>query len=392
MSMNENMETELTPENFEAIMKEQQEQRMSMLKSKEMPAVRSLHETLAVLSHEELTDIAFNLNATDDENLPDENLRSMLVTAIQEFTKHWFTTIVEDQMALFDFIVEHGGATTEIRSEDGRLDYLRGIGVLFCGMSAAEDKLAWYMADEVLEEYKKLKNDAFEGIVRQNTEVMQLAAGVVFYYGAVDYDKLFAMIKEYTDDDEMEFSSFMGVIYNGSEWCPTVVADKHDLYHSEVLDLDKLRSEQQQRDLDYLELPYDRVYDAGDENHIESTPEYRKLAQHMMKEFKLDVLQAADLLRNVNAIIQNSYGMNDVLGFLAGNIEIKSKETAQSLAMLVAEYSNTLPMWVLKGHTPVEVQGNRKPVRRASAKIGRNDPCPCGSGKKYKNCCLQMTN
>jgi uncharacterized protein len=24
-----------------------------------------------------------------------------------------------------------------------------------------------------------------------------------------------------------------------------------------------------------------------------------------------------------------------------------------------------------------------------SEKIGRNDPCPCGSGKKYKNCCLQ---
>ncbi len=25
---------------------------------------------------------------------------------------------------------------------------------------------------------------------------------------------------------------------------------------------------------------------------------------------------------------------------------------------------------------------------RASPKIGRNDPCPCGSGKKYKKCCL----
>jgi preprotein translocase subunit SecA len=35
---------------------------------------------------------------------------------------------------------------------------------------------------------------------------------------------------------------------------------------------------------------------------------------------------------------------------------------------------------------PVET---RKPetVRREEAKIGRNDPCPCGSGKKYKNCC-----
>ncbi len=26
------------------------------------------------------------------------------------------------------------------------------------------------------------------------------------------------------------------------------------------------------------------------------------------------------------------------------------------------------------------------PVQRAGAKVGRNDPCPCGSGKKYKNC------
>jgi preprotein translocase subunit SecA len=29
----------------------------------------------------------------------------------------------------------------------------------------------------------------------------------------------------------------------------------------------------------------------------------------------------------------------------------------------------------------------KKPVKRASEKIGRNDPCPCGSGKKYKKCC-----
>ena len=28
-----------------------------------------------------------------------------------------------------------------------------------------------------------------------------------------------------------------------------------------------------------------------------------------------------------------------------------------------------------------------KPVVREEAKVGRNDPCPCGSGKKYKKCC-----
>jgi hypothetical protein len=28
------------------------------------------------------------------------------------------------------------------------------------------------------------------------------------------------------------------------------------------------------------------------------------------------------------------------------------------------------------------------PFRRESPKVGRNDPCPCGSGKKHKKCCL----
>jgi preprotein translocase subunit SecA len=26
------------------------------------------------------------------------------------------------------------------------------------------------------------------------------------------------------------------------------------------------------------------------------------------------------------------------------------------------------------------------PIVRAGPKVGRNDPCPCGSGKKYKHC------
>ena len=30
-----------------------------------------------------------------------------------------------------------------------------------------------------------------------------------------------------------------------------------------------------------------------------------------------------------------------------------------------------------------------EPIRNRGAKVGRNDPCPCGSGKKYKVCCMR---
>ena len=35
-----------------------------------------------------------------------------------------------------------------------------------------------------------------------------------------------------------------------------------------------------------------------------------------------------------------------------------------------------------------EYDGMALPYLRETPKIGRNDPCPCGSGKKYKKCCL----
>lgn len=36
-----------------------------------------------------------------------------------------------------------------------------------------------------------------------------------------------------------------------------------------------------------------------------------------------------------------------------------------------------------------EREHKQETVRRDHPKVGRNDPCPCGSGKKYKNCCMQ---
>ena len=45
------------------------------------------------------------------------------------------------------------------------------------------------------------------------------------------------------------------------------------------------------------------------------------------------------------------------------------------------------PLDEVSYNTEEEEDGNQP---RTSDKIGRNDPCPCGSGKKYKNCCGRM--
>ncbi len=47
-----------------------------------------------------------------------------------------------------------------------------------------------------------------------------------------------------------------------------------------------------------------------------------------------------------------------------------------------AEFGREDGRWVYIG----QVVEKAAPVRRVDPKVGRNDPCPCGSGKKYKKC------
>ncbi len=41
------------------------------------------------------------------------------------------------------------------------------------------------------------------------------------------------------------------------------------------------------------------------------------------------------------------------------------------------------------GRAPVQTADAGAPGDGGRRKVGRNEPCPCGSGKKYKKCCLR---
>ena len=90
-----------------------------------------------------------------------------------------------------------------------------------------------------------------------------------------------------------------------------------------------------------------------------------------------------------------------------------SQSTRNHALGLLADYLNNIPQWKWKGHTSDEVFKEHPILSKAiqertdssrqisgplnhfgvtmpiitTAKVGRNEPCPCGSGKKYKNCC-----
>lgn len=58
--------------------------------------------------------------------------------------------------------------------------------------------------------------------------------------------------------------------------------------------------------------------------------------------------------------------------------------TYDQLHDLPIEWSNSVRMV-----TPAKAKEEKPPEPLARQPAGRNDPCPCGSGKKYKRCCKE---
>ncbi|GIN58415.1 protein translocase subunit SecA 1 [Lederbergia ruris] len=143
--------------------------------------------------------------------------------------------------------------------------------------------------------------------------------------------------------------------------------------------------------------------------HYDEKEEY--LTPEQMREFEkvillrsvdtkwIDHIDAMDQLRQ--GIHLRAYGQIDPLreyqseGFAMFESMVEAIEEDTAKYVMKAEIRNNLEREeVAKGQAvnPKEDGGEvkRKPIRR-SEKVGRNDPCPCGSGKKYKQCHGRLT-
>lgn len=73
-------------------------------------------------------------------------------------------------------------------------------------------------------------------------------------------------------------------------------------------------------------------------------------------------------------------------------IDLNLENLYKNMVDCNAEWLYTLPQWdnIFTEEKRTELYKEQKAsgtIRKADRKIGRNDPCPCGSGKKYKQCC-----
>lgn len=145
------------------------------------------------------------------------------------------------------------------------------------------------------------------------------------------------------------------------------------------------------------------------DRYFEKTEEYLALYEYVKDNlFDGNALQAVSLCEEIHDAFALDLGMAFVSeAFDRTNVVFDSEEQLGEVMNLIMEMSNNIRLWEHNGNTPQEIFEEfekphlrplpKKPYRACASnvipmekkkKVGRNEPCPCGSGKKYKNCCM----
>ena len=111
----------------------------------------------------------------------------------------------------------------------------------------------------------------------------------------------------------------------------------------------------------------------------------------LAKEFNMDEVTFVGFLDGINSSLKKEIKLDSLKSGSKVTLDIDFEKLYYNMLDCKAEWLYTLKEW-----EPILTPERRKEITQEfrtskmfvkTAEPGRNDPCPCGSGKKYKKCC-----
>ncbi|MBR0147105.1 MAG: SEC-C domain-containing protein [Eubacterium sp.] len=111
----------------------------------------------------------------------------------------------------------------------------------------------------------------------------------------------------------------------------------------------------------------------------------------LAERWNTDIETMTGFLDGINDSLVNPNDLDNMEEETPLTLEIDTEKLYMNMVQCNAEWLYTLPQWdsIYTKEKREELYKKEKSSHTIvkPPKVGRNDPCPCGSGKKYKKCC-----
>lgn len=149
------------------------------------------------------------------------------------------------------------------------------------------------------------------------------------------------------------------------------------------------RDEQEYEDFwkDYL-LKEQNIYESILEHKM---GEVKGTLNELAKEYDVDDVTFTGFLDGINTSLKQELDLDSIDKVSNLELLVDFEKLYFNMHKAKADWLYNLPQWneilTEKKRKEIKKEYNRSTMVINDKKTGRNEPCPCGSGKKYKKCC-----
>lgn len=349
-----------------------------------------LEELLHSLTVEQLKNIRQNLSLKNMSKLRKKELVVALAENIPATVASSVDYMDMDQYSAVVRMMTKNGAIPIDELEIADVFYLGSVG--YAHPIVEDDQHVLVMPKEIMEQFYKLNPAELKIVVNNNQKITNILFGMIRHYGIIECTVAKEMIENYTGEkiNDSWFNSYVAHLenYYGS----FRMSDGYIVNELvEVEDEDELIQKQQARgDLDYYMIPHQVMYQINRTESFDRTVQLQELMQYIEKNYTISSDEIEAILEECMYMVQSEEPLSDIVSYFGQYIEFPDVKDVQAFVPILVNVINHTRLWVLKGHTPNELSGDKMdvtPVQASVEKVGRNEPCPCGKGKKYKKCC-----
>lgn len=252
---------------------------------------------------------------------------------------------------------------------------------------------------EVSDVFGKILTPEFRALQEKRSWLSACLVMVEYLYGTAPARVVYRMYRR-RRECRVSFEEFMELFQSVPEEENLCVLDGDRISLQALLEEEEIYRMllEYQGDREFYIPSEEEIVDCTYNGYPSQLPVYRKIRQLLEQELGMSEELAEAYLCEIYRVYYTGGLMSEAMEQLNKNgVIFETKDQAREMAELLMEaYSKTRKVQ-LCGHAPEEEEsGPRFPGvfqndmsgrEEKSKKIYPNDPCPCGSGKKYKKCC-----
>lgn len=360
----------------------------------------TLKESLNRLAKSDLDSIRKKLKIKNASSLKKADLIEVLQDTIPAQLRGICESLDKDRYSLLLEVAEQGGFIPAPNLEPAQFNFFEGYGILFTG--TFKDQKVVVMPQEIVEALLVVDGNEIQSIIKRNTEWIKLTKGALYYYGSLKLAQLSDVLETH-NRDLIRLAEYLDVIEQAVKYYKDIRLDHGVFSNARVFDAERvLREHKTRNELGYYPFTKAQLLAAGEPDFVDRNASYQRFVQYLIGHFEMTKEEADMIVEECVYAKRIGEEPKDILQYLQSRIEIENIETLRGIMDRIVDLMNNTRDWFLKGYTPSELQPDKnKSIQsvpskdskivdfhaKKKQKIGRNDPCPCGSNKKYKKCC-----